>query len=142
MRVRKKTAIGRIGANGVLSLPWDSFNEFCNQHRGKVAIVRIEIQPTEPSEKTANYYFGYIVPTMQSVFYEVYGERWTKSQTDQKIRELCPLFYEETRENGKWRARLKEFEELDQAEINDAISWLFQFAAENFNVVLQDAEGR
>lgn len=139
MRLRRKTIVGKITPTGELNAPWQVLEDFCSMHKGRGVILRAEILSKEPSEKTKAYYFGYIVPEVQEAVAQVYGERFTKSQTDEWLRKQCPLFIEETRENGKWRARIKEFEELDPAEANEAIEWVFQFAGENLNLILDDA---
>lgn len=130
MRVRNKTLMGRIGENGELNLHWDALKEFLSSHKGKVAIVRVELVAVEPTEKTRNYFFGYIIPELKNAFMEN-GEHLTKEETYNKIRGLCPLFIREDRVEGKWKRRIVEFEELDQAEANEAIDWIIQFAAEN-----------
>lgn len=93
--------------------------------------------PIEPSEKTTNYFFGYLIPELQNAFLEQ-GEHLSKEQTYDKIRSLCPLFKKEERQNGEWRVTLKEFEELDQAESNEVIDWLYQWAAENLYLILDN----
>ena len=137
MRVRNKTLMGRIGENGELNLHWDALKEFLSSHKGKVAIVRVELMAVEPTERTRNYFFGYIIPELRNAFMEQ-GEHLTKEETYDKIRMLCPLFAEEKRENGQWRKTYKEFEQLDQAEANEVIDWLFQWSAENLYKVLDN----
>lgn len=141
MRVRAKTMVGRINEHGEILGSWGMVQDFCNLHKGKAVIVRVELQPIEPSEKTRNYFFGYCVPEMQGAFMTAYGEHLTREQTYNRIRDLCPLFSEQERlADGAWKTRLKEFEELDQAEANEVIEWLFQFAAENFSLVLDSPQ--
>jgi hypothetical protein len=135
MRVRNKTLMGRIGENGELNLHWDALKEFLSSHKGKVAIVRVELMAVEPTEKTRNYFFGYIIPELKNAFMEN-GEHLTKEETYNKIRGLCPLFIREDRVEGKWKRRIVEFEELDQAECNEIIDWTIQWAAENLFFVL------
>ena len=110
--------------------------DFLASHKGKPVIMRLEIQPSEPSERTKNYFFGYCVPEAQNAFMSEYGEHLTKEQTYDKIRELCPLFKRQERENGKWRTTYLEFEDLAQEEANDAIEWLSRFLAEEFSCIL------
>lgn len=139
MRLRRKSIIGRISAKGELDAPFQVLSDFCSMHKGKSIIIRLEILSKEPSEKVRAYYFGYIIPEVQDALMQTYGERLTKSKTDEWIRSQCPIFLEETRENGKWRTRIKEFEDLDPAEVNEAIEWIFQFMSENLNLILDDA---
>lgn len=127
--------MGRIQDNGEIQCRWEVMQEFLKMHKGKVAILRVSIQPTEASEKTTNYFFGYIIPELKGAFMGE-GEHLDKSQTYDRVRELCPLFHREERENGKWRKRIVEWEELSQEECNEVIDWVVQWAAENLYCVL------
>lgn len=129
--------VGRIGERGEIQCSWDMLQDFCSSHKGKPVILRLEIQPSEPSERTRNYFFGYIIPELRNAFMEQ-GEHLTKEETYNKIRMLCPLFAEEKRENGQWRKTYKEFEQLDQCEANEVIDWLFQWSAENLYKILDN----
>lgn len=139
MRLRRKTIVGKIDSKGDLNAPWQVLQDFCSMHKDRGIILRAEILSKEPSEKVKAYYFGYILGEVREALMQTYGERFTKSQTDEWLRKQCPLFIEETREKGEWKVRLKEFEELDPAEANEAIEWIFQFASENLNLILDDA---
>lgn len=139
MRLRRKTIIGKIDSKGSLSAPWGVLEDFCKMHKDRGVIIRAEILSQEPSERVTNYYFGYIVEEMRDAIMQTYGERLSKAQTDQWIREKCPLFYKEERKDGEWRMTLKEWEELDSAEANEVFEWVFQYASENLNLILDDA---
>lgn len=136
MRLRTKTLVGRISERGEIQAHWDALNEFLLMHKGSVAILRVEIQPKESSEKTKNYFFGYCIPEMQQAYQQEYGEWLSKEQTYDTLRSVCPLFLKEERVNGVWRKHLREFEELDQSEMNEVIEWLYHYAAENFYKIL------
>lgn len=138
MRIRTKTLWGRIDKSGNLLVKWDELSEFCSLQRDKNVIVRVAVQPKEPSEKTKNYYFGYICDEMQGVYLDN-GERLSKEQVDERLRSLCPICYSEERVNGSWRRVVREFEELDQAEANEFFEFIFQYAAENYNKIIEDA---
>lgn len=135
MRIRSKSLVGRVGENGEIIARWDAMTEFLSLHKGKVVILRAELQPKEATEKTTNYFFGYIIPELKNAFMEN-GEHLTKKETYDRLRALCPLFYREERVNGEWKQRLTEWEELDQAECNEIIDWTIQWAAENLYKVL------
>lgn len=139
MRLRRKTIVCRIDEDGEPHGAWNVLWDFFSMHKGKGVIIRAEIVAKEPSEKVKAYYFGYIIPEVQDAIMQAYGERYTKSQTDEWLRSQCPLFIEETRENGVWKKRVKEIEELDSSEMNEAIEWIFQFVSENLNLILDDA---
>lgn len=137
MRIRRKTIAGRIGPNGEIQASWNMLQDFCNGHKGKAVIVRVDIQPVEPTERTKNYFFGYVLPELQNALMSEYGEHLSKEQVYNQIRQLCPLFREQERVGTEWKTRVREFEELDQAEAGDAIDWIVQFAAENLNWIIE-----
>lgn len=132
MRIRKKTLYGRISPKGELKIHTDLMADFCRMHQGKAVIIRIEIQPTEPTDKQKAYYWGYIVPEVQGALMEI-GEVKTKEQTDAYLRSLCPIC-----ENDEGRVR--EFGDLDVAEVGGYLDWVMQFAAEELHLPLEDAE--
>lgn len=139
MRLRKKAIVGRINSQGEIQAPWSVLYDFASMHKGDSVAIRCEILPKTPSDKVKAYYFGYILSEIQQALWQTYGERFTKEETDEWIRKQCPLCIEETRDKGKWKVRVKEFEDLDPCEANELIEWLFQFSIENLNLVLDDA---
>lgn len=114
----------------------EALEDFCSLHKGKGIILRAEILAVEPSDKVTNYFFGYVVPEMQGMLMQEYGERYTKEQTYEWMKRQCPLFAREERADGRWRVGYKDFEELDSAEANEVIEWAVQYAAENFYQIL------
>lgn len=138
MRVRRITLWRRIGRKGEFSLG-EKAEEFFRLHADSPVLVRIEIQPAEPTERLSNYFFGYVVKTLQRAIYEG-GENVTESQVYDRIRRECPLFLEEKREKGRWKTRAKEWEELDVAEAVEIVAWVQQWAAENFYCIIDDPE--
>lgn len=139
MRLNKLILWSRIGERGGLSLPRDRIAQFSSMHKGRSILVRIEVQSIEPTERMTNFFFGYVVKEMRRA-YESLGEMLTEQQTYDKIRENCPIFLEEKRENGSWRVRAKEWEELSIEEAVEAISWVQRWASENFQWVIDDAQ--
>lgn len=140
MRLVRKTLYGKTDSQGKLRCFFGELEEFCKLHPNRGIIIRAEIQPIEPSERTKNYYYGYCISEMQGVML-LSGERLTREQVDAELRKNCPICYEEKREGGKWKVRVKEFDELDQAEANEYIEWLYQYAAENYNKILENPYG-
>lgn len=128
--------MGRIGLKGEINAPWQVLEDFASMHKGKSVAIRMEILPVEPSEKTRGYFFGYVLSEVQNALMDVYGERMSKEQSYDWLRRQCPLFITEERVNGEWKAILKDFEDLDQAEAGEVIDWTIQFCAENFNLIL------
>ena len=135
MRVVRKTLYGKTDSKGNLHCFFGELEEFCKLHPNRGIILRAEIQPIEPTERTKNYYYGYCVPEMQAAML-MSGERLTREQVDAELRKNCPICLEERMDQGHWHCRVKELDEMDQAEVNEFIEWLYQYAAENYNKIL------
>lgn len=138
MRLRTLILWTRIGERGGLKIPADRVTQFASMHKGKSVLIRMEIQSIEPTERMTNYFFGYVVKEMRRA-YDSLGESLTDEQTYNKIRENCPVFLEEKRENGAWKTRAKEWEELSIEEAVEAISWIQRWASMEFEWVIDDA---
>ena len=140
MRIKRKTLVGRINAEGDLIAPMQLLQDFCNLNRERSVIIRIEVQPQEAGEKIRNYVFGYVIPEMQRILHDN-GEDYTKAQTFEYLKSICPVFLdEEYLGNGKWKQRKKEWEELDKAEVVEFVAWVQRLAAIEFNQIIQDPE--
>ena len=140
MRIKRKTLVGRINAEGDLIAPMQLLQDFCNLNRERSVIIRIEVQPQEAGEKIRNYVFGYVIPEMQRILHDN-GEDYTRAQTFEYLKSICPVFLdEEYLGNGKWKQRKKEWEELDKAEVVEFVAWVHRLAAIEFNQIIQDPE--
>ena len=140
MRIKRKTLVGRINAEGDLIAPMQLLQDFCNLNRERSVIIRVEVQPQEPGEKIRNYVFGYVIPEMQRILHDN-GEDYTRAQTFEYLKSICPVFLdEEYLGNGKWKQRKKEWEELDKAEVVEFVAWVQRLAAIEFNQIIQDPE--
>ena len=140
MRIKRKTLVGRINAEGELIAPMRLLQDFCNLHRERRVIIRVEVQPQEAGEKIRNYVFGYVIPEMQRILHDN-GEDYTRAQTFEYLKSICPVFLdEEYLGNGKWKQRKKEWEELDKAEVVEFVAWVQRIAAIEFNQIIQDPE--
>ena len=140
MRIKRKTLVGRINAEGDLIAPMQLLQDFCNLNRERSVIIRIEVQPQEAGERIRNYVFGYVIPEMQRILHDN-GEDYTRAQTFEYLKSICPVFLdEEYLANGKWKQRKKEWEELDKAEIVEFVAWVQRLAAIEFNQIIQDPE--
>lgn len=140
MRIKRKTLVGRINAEGDLIAPMQLLQDFCNLNRERGVIIRVEVQPQEAGEKIRNYVFGYVIPEMQRILHDN-GEDYTRAQTFEYLKSICPVFLdEEYLGNGKWKQRKKEWEELDKAEIVEFVAWVQRLAAIEFNQIIQDPE--
>ena len=140
MRIKRKTLVGRINAEGDLIAPMQLLQDFCNLNRERSVIIRVEVQPQEAGEKIRNYVFGYVIPEMQRILHDN-GEDYTRAQTFEYLKSICPVFLdEEYLGNGKWKQRKKEWEELDKAEVVEFVAWVQRLAAIEFNQIIQDQE--
>ena len=140
MRIKRKTLVGRINAEGDLIAPTQLLQDFCNLNRERSVIIRVEVQPQEAGEKIRNYVFGYVIPEMQRILHDN-GEDYTRAQTFEYLKSICPVFLdEEYLGNGKWKQRKKEWEELDKAEVVEFVAWVQRLAAIEFNQIIQDPE--
>ncbi len=140
MRIKRKTLVGRINAEGDLIAPMQLLQDFCNLNRERSVIIRVEVQPQEAGEKIQNYVFGYVIPEMQRILHDN-GEDYTRAQTFEYLKSICPVFLdEEYLGNGKWKQRKKEWEELDKAEVVEFVAWVQRLAAIEFNQIIQDPE--
>ena len=140
MRIKRKTLVGRINAEGDLIAPMQLLQDFCNLNRERSVIIRVEVQPQEAGERIRNYVFGYVIPEMQRILHDN-GEDYTKAQTFEYLKSICPVFLdEEYLGNGKWKQRKKEWEELDKAEVVEFVAWVQRLAAIEFNQIIQDPE--
>ena len=140
MRIKRKTLVGRINADGDLIAPMQLLQDFCNLNRERSVIIRVEVQPQEAGERIRNYVFGYVIPEMQRILHDN-GEDYTRAQTFEYLKSICPVFLdEEYLGNGKWKQRKKEWEELDKAEVVEFVAWVQRLAAIEFNQIIQDPE--
>lgn len=140
MRIKRKTLVGRINAEGDLIAPMQLLQDFCNLNRERSVIIRVEAQPQEAGERIRNYVFGYVIPEMQRILHDN-GEDYTRAQTFEYLKSICPVFLdEEYLGNGKWKQRKKEWEELDKAEVVEFVAWVQRLAAIEFNQIIQDPE--
>ena len=140
MRIKRKTLVGRINAEGDLIAPMQLLQDFCNLNRERSVIIRVEVQPQEAGEKIRNYVFGYVIPEMQRILHDN-GEDYTRAQTFEYLKSICPVFLdEEYLGNGKWKQRKKEWEALDKAEVVEFVAWVQRLAAIEFNQIIQDPE--
>lgn len=140
MRIQRLTTTKRISPEGRLSLETPEVQEFCRQHPNRSVIVRVELLPIPPSQKSISYYWKVVVPTVQRGLYDVSGYDLTLSQTDRFIRENIPVTIDERWEDGKIRKRIREIDELDAAEFNELIEQLKVYASEHLFVYIEEPE--
>ena len=96
-------------------------------------MVRFETAEPGTSAALLGYYYGYVVPTVRTAFYET-GERLTEEQTDAFLLANYPGDTSRNDNNGSALYG----RQLDQRQMLDFLDWLKQYAAENLYVYIED----
>lgn len=117
---------GIIKADGGVQLPMDRVRQSLSPHAGERVVVTFRTIGRKSTQAQQGYYYGYILPTIQSALLEK-GTRMGKNEVDSF---LC-------REYGSECAFAKD---MQKDEMTDFISWLQQWAAENLEVYIEDAK--
>ena len=135
MRIDKISESGLIGADGKLHLPMDRINAFCAQQKGKRVIARFEAVAPGSTDAQQSYYYGYILPTIQTALMDT-GTRYNEKKTDEFLMLQYPG--DRVRIDGT----LAEYgRDLNQTQMSDFIDWIKQFAAEPpLSVYVEDAQ--
>lgn len=139
MKKREITATGTINNDGRLAMYMGEVNDFFKNWKGSRIIARFIVSSPGSSKALRGYYYNYVVPTFRHAIWEG-GERMTEAKTEQFLRELSPIMYEETPDEntGKYTARLREISELSNAELIEHIETLKQICAEEYNAFIDD----
>lgn len=139
MKRKEISAVGIINKDGKLSMRMDELNRMFAENKGERVIATFHIVPTASSEAMKAYYHKYIVPTINRAAYEQ-GERQMLRDTDQWLREQCPVCWDESVDidTGEYDGILKGVEELSNSELLEFIEFLRQFAAENYQVYIDE----
>lgn len=139
MRIQRKTLTKRITPSGELRISSPELEEFARQHPGRSVVIRVELLPIPPSQKSFAYYWKVVVPEMQRAFYEK-GYVLTMEATEKALRQISPVMQDARWEDGKLRTRTKELDEIDAAELNEMIEYLKIYAAENLDCYIEEPE--
>lgn len=139
MKRNEITATGTIDRNGRLAMYMDEINAFFLANKGQRVIATFHVAPTATSAAMVAYYYKYVVPVITRAAYEQ-GDRRTQAGTDEWLRGLSPVCAEETVdvETGEYNVRLRRVAELSNSELTEHIEFLKQFAAEEYQVYIED----
>lgn len=137
MKAMEKSVYAKINDEGRLMTPPD-LREFLTMWKNNRVMVRFEILPDTPSEALKGYYFHYVVPTMKTALWES-GERKNEQDTDKWLREMSSIT-NKTEWNNGWQSRLKEINELSNAELSEHIEHIRQMAAEEFSIYIEEPQ--
>lgn len=119
---------GVIGLDGKLRLPMDRVVDFCGQHPGERALVKVEALDGHATGATFRYYFGYILPTVRRGFYNK-GIRATEADVHEVLWHRYPG---EHNPDGDIR-------EAPASQVGDYIDWLKEVCAEYLDIYIEDA---
>lgn len=139
MKKAEISTTGLIDRDGNMKLVTAELKEYCRNHKGERIIARFTIAPTGTSEAMLGYYFQYIVPTVKQAFRDN-GEYKTEQETDEWLREQCPVCRKEQRIDGKYVYELIEAEQLGNSAMSEFIEWIRMYSAENFCVYIEDPQ--
>lgn len=139
MKRREISATGIVNKNGGLQMAMGELNAFFAEHKGERIIARFMVAPVGSSEALKGYYFNYVVSMVREGLKKI-GDRKTERQTEQFLREMSPVCWEETvnTETGEYNQRLREVAEMSNAELVEYIEHVRQFAAEELSIFIDD----
>lgn len=124
---------GIIDANGQFRLPMDRVNAFFKANKGKRVTVRFETAEPGSSAALLAYYYNYVVPTVQTGFYET-GERYSEETVDK----FLLMYYPGDTEQDDGNGAAIYGRQLNQRQMLDFLEWVKQYAAENLFVYIED----
>lgn len=130
---------GHITDDGQLYMFMGEVNDFFSKHKGCKVVAEFTVLKKLASEALKGYYYLSVVPDFRKALWST-GERKTQEQTDEYLRSISPIMYEEIPnvKIGKYSKRIREIHELSNAELIDHVEFLKQFAAENFFFYIED----
>lgn len=130
-------AIGIVDDSGHLRMPMADVNDFFRKHKGERIVARFMAYPRCSSEALKGYYYNYVVPTIRRALKEV-GDARTDAETDEYLRQTCPLLQCQTKDENGWSGRTMEIEELGNRMMIDFLEWLKMWSAENLSVYIEE----
>lgn len=135
----KKIQTGTINENGDLVMYMEELKDFFKKNKNSKVIAEFTVLKKKASEALKGYYFLSVVPQFKKAIW-LSGDRKTQEQTDEFLRTLSPIMYEEfvDTSTGKWQNRLKEINELSNPELVEFIEHLKQLGAENYGIYIED----
>lgn len=135
----KKIQTGTINENGDLVMYMEELKDFFKKNKNSKIIAEFTVLKKKASEALKGYYFLSVVPQFKKAIW-LSGDRLTEQQTDEFLRKLSPIMYEEfvNTSSGKYENRLKEINELSNPELVEFIEHLKQIGAENYSIYIED----
>lgn len=139
MKKRKLALTGQINAQGRLLFYTDALKDWAQQFQNEKILLSVEVLPKEQSKLLLAYYKNYVLPEFQNAIREQ-GEWLSIAQVDERLRTASPLMEVATYniETGVTSYRVKELEELHNADFCEFLEWLKMYAAENYSLYIED----
>lgn len=128
----KISEAGRVSDAGKLLMPMDRINEFFRQHKGKRVVARFEVSEPGSTEAQQAYYYNYVVPCVVEALRRQ-GTRLAEAATDAFLLSLYPC--DPLTKDGE---PIERAAQMDKSQMSDYLEWLIEFAAENFEVHIDD----
>lgn len=129
---------GKIDDNGKLAMYMGELNEFLAKWKGARVIATFKVVPKGTSEALKSYYFKVVVPSVRRKMWEL-GTRMTYAQIEIFLKENSPIMLDEVVDvNGISSVKLRDISSLSVIELSEHIDTIKQFAAENFNLYIED----
>lgn len=132
---------GRINSDGRIEMYKEELNAFLAKHKGQKVIATFQVPSKNTSQALRGYYYSYIVPTFRKAIWQ-HGERLTDQQTEERLRRLSPVMYEQKADylTGRYHTRIRHISELDNAELIEHIETLKQIGAEEYSIYIEDPQ--
>lgn len=139
MKKREITATGLIDTKGALQMYMGELKEFFKMWKGARVFARFQVVEHNSSEALKAYYYHGVVPAYKAALWEN-GERMTEEQTELHLRYISPVMHEQIPniETGKYTDRVREINEISNAEFVEHIEFIKQYAAENLYLFIED----
>lgn len=129
IEITGKSEQGRLGIYNRHHL-----NEWLRQNSGRAFTAKFRIIDP-PSAQLIGYYWAEVVPRFQFIFSEL-GEYLSKEETEQRIRGLSPVPWDESEEGGDILTEARKVNELTATELRAYISDLIRIAAADFYTII------
>lgn len=138
MKRREIEASGIIDDRGALRMYMGEINAFFKEWKGSRVVARFSVASRGSSEALKGYYYNYVVPVFRRGLWSL-GDRKTEEQVERTLRKLSPIMYDQIPDikSGKYDTRLREINELSNAELIEHIDTVKQLAAE-YNIYIED----
>lgn len=128
---------GWIDESGRLSLYMGEANKMFKDNKGCRVYATFKLHQPKTTQSLRGYYFQVVVPLFRNALWQT-GDRRTLEQTEDFLRSISPIMYEEVVKDCKYMHRIRRISEISNSELYEHIETLKQIAAEEFNLYIED----